>query len=352
MISSRTAHLSPWQKKMRLARTFALGRPIWCAWQVTYRCNFRCTFCNYWKESAHREEELSLAEIEKGSANLATIGSLLVSIAGGEPFLRKDLPQVVEAISRYHFAFITTNGFLVTRRLARELYDAGLWGISISIDYADEKAHDAARGVRGAFRKAVQALEIFSEERTRPYQRVNLMAVLMNDNLEDMEGLIRLAEKVGANFMVQPYSDLKTGEKRFLPSQGSSRVLLELKRRYPHFLSNPEFLAKFDLAVSEGVPGCLAGKRFFNIDNVGRVAPCVENRFAPVGKVTDEPFGPVMKRLRSSAPEDCRGCWYNCRGEIESLLRLKGLLSMLPLWLSDSSKRPRKRPASLESSSG
>ena len=346
-----TERLSPWKKRLRLVRSYFRGRPLWCAWQATYRCNFRCSFCNYWESPVRAEEEQSLQDIRRGAANLARIGSLLISIAGGEPLIRPDLPQMVSALAEHHFPLVTTNGWLATRELARTLFRAGLWGVSISLDYATAERHDRQRGVKGAFDRAVRALKIFSEERRACWQRVNIMAVLNHENLDDMEPLIQLALDHNAWFMVQPYSRLKTGERRFIHPVGAGQRLLALRKKYPNFLSNPLFLERFDAAADGGVPGCLAGKAFFNIDNFGRVAQCVEERAHPVGFIHSDPIETLLARLAERrAQSRCQACWYNCRGEIESLYTLSGALHSLPTLLMTSREaNPKQRLLSASS---
>ena len=203
--------VTPTQKKARLFRAWSAGFPVWCAWQVTYRCNFRCRFCRYWLDPMGRQPEAPAGLYEQGARKLARLGTLLVSLAGGEPLLRTDLPELVEAVGRYHFPFITTNGWFATPALAEDLMRAGLWGVSVSLDYADAEKHDRARGRPGAFDRAVRAIEAFARARRRDYQRVNVMTVLLQDNLDQMEPLIRLAADHNAWFTVQPYGRRKTG---------------------------------------------------------------------------------------------------------------------------------------------
>ena len=202
---------------------------MWCTWQVTYRCNFRCGFCHYWKDPTGDRPEQSLDDFAAGSQRLAQMGSLLISLAGGEPLLREDLPDIVREVARFHFPFITTSGWHVTPELADELFEAGLWGASVSIDYADAGRHDKARGTKGAFDRAVAALEHFSNARKYDWQRVNLLAVLLHDNQDQVEDLIRLAAEHDAYFMIQPYSVRKTGSRRFVsPFDGVSARMLAL----------------------------------------------------------------------------------------------------------------------------
>ena len=325
---------SPWHKRARLLGTYLTGRPVWCSWQVTYRCNFRCSFCNYWQTPSHPDSELTVAEFALGGRNLAQWGSLLISLGGGEPLLRPDIVDIVRELARHHFVFITTNGWLVTPALARRLFEAGLWGVSVSLDYADPARHDRQRGRPGAYQRALSALRAFAEARTAPQQRVNLMCVLTHDNIDDLPPLAQAALDVGANLMVQPYSSLKTGERRFLPQVGASRRLQDLHRRFPNFLSHPGFLARFDEALDGGVAGCRAGQSFFNIDESGQVGLCVERRHRPLGNLLGDDLAVIERRLRRAARLNrCQACWYNCRGEVEALYDLRGFLDALPTYL-------------------
>jgi len=327
-----TTKLTSRRKKLRLLRAYLSRTPVWCAWQVTYRCNFRCRICNYWKEPHSPAEELSVQDIERGAANLARYGSLLVNLAGGEPLLRPDLPQVVEVIARRHFPFLTTNGWHTSAERAGQLWQAGLWGVSVSIDYPDAARHDKQRGRPGALDEAVRAVEIYRDTRTARHQRVNIMAVLTADNQDVLEGVVELAERLGVNFMVQPYGVLKTGDASHRARPPVSAHLLELRRKHRAVLSNPYFLSRFDAALDGGVGGCRAGLATFNIDQRGLVAKCVEDRANPVGSIVETPMRDLVRRLRQRwRANSCRSCWYNCRGEVEALYTARGLVASLPM---------------------
>lgn len=342
-----------WGHRLGLLRAFAAGAPLWCAWQVTYRCNLRCRFCGYWQMRAPASDELTPADFDRGARNLARLGTLFVSLAGGEPLLRDDLEAIIQILARRHIVFVTTNGLNLSAERARNLWQAGLWGASVSIDYADPDRHDRARGRPGAFYHAVQALARLSETRTAWFQQVNLMAVLLHDNLDDLEALALLAQRHRANFMVQPYSPAKTGCREFLPQAPVTARLLDLKRRHPNFLSNPWFLARFDEYLNGGVPDCGAGRRFFNVDHRGRVSRCVEELNRDVGSLLEEPIDRLLRRLRRQRRDaDCRACWYNCRGEVEALFTARGLLEGLPTFLTGPLRSLRGRPKAPGSLSG
>ena len=330
------------QKKARLFRAWTSRYPIWCAWQVTYRCNFRCRFCHYWHDPLGEAPEPTVADYERGSRKLGAFGTLMISLAGGEPMLRTDLPAIVAAVGEYHFPFVTTNGWFVTPQTARELMRAGVWGVSVSIDYADPARHDARRGMDGAWEQAWRAVELLSAARVHRFQRVNVIAVLMDDNIDDIEALVALAAQRDAYFMVQPYGFRKTGSRAYEHQDGPvSPRLVSLWRKWPNFLSNPYYLGLFDGYLAGGVPGCRAGRAFFNIDSTGDVAICVERRRHPVANLYQDNPHAIARRLRRAARGNrCTDCWYNCRGEVESLYRPLALAASLPTYLFD-----RGRPA-------
>jgi MoaA/NifB/PqqE/SkfB family radical SAM enzyme len=337
--------ISPLEKKWRLFRAWASRHPVWCAWQVTYRCNFRCRFCHYWHDPLGRLHEPTIDQYALGARKLASMGTLLVSLAGGEPLLRLDLPDIIRAVGRFHFPFVTTNGWLLTPQLAADIMKAGAWGVSISIDYADAASHDARRGVDGAWEQAWRAVEMLSAARVHRYQRVNVIAVLMDDNIDHIEPLLSMCAKRGAYFMVQPYGYLKTGSRAYEHNDGPvAPRLLELRRRWPNFLSNPYHLGRFDEFLKQGVAGCRAGRAFFNIDSTGDIAICVERKGAPVANLYRDPMPTVRMRLRHAARNNaCGNCWYNCRGEVESLYGLRSLVASLPTLFWDRGKAASQR---------
>lgn len=286
------------------------------------------------------QPEQTVEDFAAGSKKLAKTGSMLISLAGGEPLLRDDLSEIVAEVGKFHFPFITTNGWLVTEQLAADLMRAGLWGVSVSIDYATAEKHDSARSMPGAWQQAWRAVEMFSAARVHDFQRVNVIAVLMNDNLDDIEQLISLAAERNAYFMVQPYSHLKTGSKAhsFAGAKVSKR-LVELRRKWPNFLSNPWYLSQFDNFADGGVPNCRAGRAFFNIDSTGDIAICVESKNSPVANLYRDHEVKIFNKLREAAKDNnCTQCWYNCRGEVESLYKPLPLLQSLPTLIFDRGK--------------
>lgn len=109
---------------------------------VTDRCNFRCTYCMpkeiFGKDFAFlpKEHLLSFEEIERLARIFVDLGVKKIRLTGGEPLLRKGLPQLIEnlvAIDGLEDIGLTTNGVLL-RKMAQPLKDAGLKRVNISLD--------------------------------------------------------------------------------------------------------------------------------------------------------------------------------------------------------------------------
>jgi MoaA/NifB/PqqE/SkfB family radical SAM enzyme len=315
-------------KKARLVAAFLKGRPIWCSWQVTPRCESACAFCDHRAEAGAPSPDLgSCRTIVR---ELSSQGSLIVSLSGGEPFLRPDLAELVSLLAAAHFPLLTTDGCLVTRERARAVWEAGLEAASVRLDHADPQRQDLAVGVPGAHARAVAGLSALARERTRPSQQLNVKVRLSDDDLSGLPDLLRLAADHGATVTVEPVFPLAHPAP---PAAKAAEGLRKLKGRHPNLRTGAHFLSRFDQALTEGVGGCRAGRAFFNVDHHGRVSKCVEFRGPAdrLGRLDEDGMAKVLPRLhRVHAGNECRSCWYAYRAEVEGLYTVGGFLRALP----------------------
>ncbi|HAK59706.1 MAG TPA: hypothetical protein DCO77_04895, partial [Nitrospiraceae bacterium] len=242
---------------------------------------------------------------------------------GGEPLLHPELPEIVRALSKNHFPVMICNGWYVTPERARELFRAGLYEISISLDYADPAKHDQQRGTPGAFERAAQALEILHNNRAYPHQRVHMISVVMEDNLDEIEPLIGLAQKIGVTYLVTLYSHARGAKASRAPRKDVSAHLLGLRKKYPNFIGLRGYLSRFTDATSNGakVVPCYAGKNLFNIDCQGNVTRCIDRLDDVAGNILTDDLASIERSLEDQyEANDCGECWTSCRGNIETLL--------------------------------
>jgi MoaA/NifB/PqqE/SkfB family radical SAM enzyme len=301
---------------------FALGmlrrQPFQCLLQVTNRCNMQCSFCDFWPNGVPLREELALADFQRISVELEEIGCFLVSIEGGEPFVRPDLVDIVRAFGARHVPLLYTNGWYVDQARAKELFDAGLTQVGVSIDFPDARRHDAKRRWPGAFDKARRALELFRNAAPHGGKQVHVMSVLMKDNQEDIEPLLEMSASLGVGhcFTLLSGKGFRRGHTDVMPSRALSQELTDAWHRHPHMRMFRDYLERIDGFLAGGdMPRCRAGAQSFNIDHCGNVAPCIEKIDRPVGNVRSEPLRAILERLRD-LPEvrTCQDCWTLCRG--------------------------------------
>ncbi|HEY3448917.1 MAG TPA: radical SAM protein [Myxococcales bacterium] len=311
-------------RSARLMKGLATGGPIHCNLQVTYRCNFKCDICDFWKTQHDQAEELSIGDIRLIGKKLNELGTLIISLAGGEPLIREDLCDVIHVLNEEnHFPILITNGWFVNESLAKDLSKAGLQEISVSVDYADPAKHDKQRGAKGSWERAVKALELLNRYRSNKTNRVHMITVLMDDNLEEIEKLIVLAKDIGVTYMVNLYSWNRGVKARRLPGTSVTKHLLDLKRRYPEFISLTSYLEQMDQAIAQGgIGNCQTGRLLMNIDNKGNVARCTETLDEPVGNLLQEDVHAIYDKLcERQRTKDCAACWTSCRGFAESMYK-------------------------------
>jgi len=320
-----------WRKKLRFARSFLQDRLVHVNLQILYTCNYQCAICDFWKPPWRDKPLLSAAQVELISEKLNRLGPQIISIGGGEPMLHPELTAIVRALARHHFPVMITNGSLVTPERARELFEAGLIEISVSVDYADPQKHDAQRGAEGAHSKAIAALEILQANRTHPEQRVNMISVLLEDNLPDVEPLLETCRQLGITYLVTLYSHSRGAKPGRSPAASVSQQLLALKRRYRQFVALRGYLSRFTEAVAErGVGPCYAGRNLCNIDSQGDVGLCIDHLADPVGNIlTDDILKLERGLLEQHESNRCRDCWTSCRGSIEAVRHGRGRLANL-----------------------
>lgn len=140
------------------------GLPVNLIFFVTSRCNLLCTHCFYWEELNKNKNELTLDEIEKISRSLPNLLSL--SLTGGEPYLRPDLPEIAAAFeqnSHVRNLQIPSNGLLVDKTvnraeaLLRKVRRARVC-TGVSLD-GPEEIHNQIRQNPKSFQKAIETLK-------------------------------------------------------------------------------------------------------------------------------------------------------------------------------------------------
>ena len=140
-----------------------LETPVVLTFFITSRCNLRCSHCFYWQELNAGEDELKIDKIHKIASSFKHPVSL--SLTGGEPFIRKDVKEIIEAFCRgcgTKEVGIATNGTL-TETIVETIHSIlksdflSSLSVQVSLDGLEE-THDSIRGGKGSFKKAINTI--------------------------------------------------------------------------------------------------------------------------------------------------------------------------------------------------
>ncbi len=160
-------------------------------WNVTRRCNLRCVHCYAHAKDIEFENELTTEEGKRLLDDLADFGCPVILFSGGEPLMRKDLPELADhARSKGMRAVISTNGTLIDTEMARTLKEIGLSYVGISLDGV-KATNDMFRGVEGAFDAALEGLRNCKAEGIK----VGLRFTINKKNVKDIPAIFDLLEE-------------------------------------------------------------------------------------------------------------------------------------------------------------
>ena len=164
-------------------------RPV-IVWNITRRCNLKCVHCYAHAKDQVFDNELTTEQGKNLIDDLSQFKVPVLLLSGGEPTIRKDLPELAAyAIEKGMRAVISTNGTLITQQMARVLKDIGLSYVGISLD-GMEKIHDRFRGVKGAFRAALEGIKNCQDAGIK----VGLRFTINKFNVDEIENIFNLLE--------------------------------------------------------------------------------------------------------------------------------------------------------------
>ncbi len=157
--------------------------------EITARCNLRCRYCYFFNNPAVDYRELPADEWLKFFAELGSLGVMNVTLAGGEPFIREDLPVLLEGIVRNRMRFsLLTNGTLIDDEIAAFIASTRRCDcVQVSVDGSCAEIHDSCRG-KGSFDGAIRGIRTLQRHRVNVAVRVTIH----RNNVNDLENIAHL----------------------------------------------------------------------------------------------------------------------------------------------------------------
>ena len=287
-------------------------------WRCTFACDSNCVHCTSAGKTAV-PDEVDTATALKLVDQVYDFGASFFGVTGGQPFLRKDLFQVIAHARELGLnASIITDGRLMDKEAAANIVKYQV-KVSVSIDGGKETS-DAIRG-EGAYAAALSTIKKFSENKLLNclvYTFANAGSVT-NANLEDMRHVLDLARQYDARWVVFhgfiPYSKDKKTLKADLTPQQYERVCNQLYDLTLEYNGKPginiyiPFYAR--VAKQRGMPDfdnwynnfflgrCFFGK-FFSVSENGDAIPCSYNDAYRLGNIKDKSLGQIWDSMQSS----------------------------------------------------
>ncbi len=313
--------------------------PIILTYSVTAACQSKCKTCNIgikWLEDPSRSHtDLKLEEVERIFANIGPV--YLFNISGGEPFLRKDIAEIVRLACRHlrpRIIHIPPNALMPRKIRERakqcleiiQTHDSGIqFSIKPSIDGVNE-IHDEVRGVKGNFERLKHTISLLKElEKEYPNFHLELGTVISNFNQEHLSEIEDFVHGLGVqsyrNEIAEQRAEFFNIGEDITPDAETYARLIEgfsakirenmKKKRWLARLTESMRLVYYELVVrilreNRQVIPCLGGISNVHINHDGEVWPCcVLGYDKPMGSLKE--FDYDFRRLwRSRQAADVR----------------------------------------------
>lgn len=176
------------------------GRPSFptpkvIAWELTRRCALACRHCRGAARDQSYSGEFTTEECRRVIDSIAAFAKPVLIMTGGEPMSRPDIFELARhAADAGLFPVMAPCGHLINPETARRLVESGIRAISISIDGATPEAHDAFRGVPGAFTRTMAGLR-HAIDAGMPFQ---INTTVTRHNVQQLPAILDLVTGLGA----------------------------------------------------------------------------------------------------------------------------------------------------------
>ncbi len=235
-------------------------------WEITHNCNYGCSYCIFSCTKKRVEGELTTEECLHVIDELVKNGFKHLKVTGGEPFIRKDLIEILEYASKSMIVDVSTNASLLSKDLIDKLNKIKLKMIHVSLDGKREE-HESVRGIN-TYDRTIRGLELLKKSKNK----VRIGTVIHANNEDDLESIVKLAKDYGDEIIFSIMEPVEGQDKSLVKNKSNEKLIKEinkLKNKYKdievncNFDSQPAFVMR-----------CPGGDRFLYINNMGFVSPC------------------------------------------------------------------------------
>ena len=273
---------------------------------ITNACPQHCEYCYNRNRTGQVMDKVTILQTVR---DLQELGVFWLGLTGGEPLLNKHIVEIVATAAERCAVKLFTTGCTLTKELAMDLKQAGLFSVSVSLDHTQEALHDQIRNYKGAFRTALNAISTFKNV---DGLHVGVSAVLSKEMLKQdkVEEFLQFLQ--GLDIHEAWLSETKPSvaafqRQEFIVTQEERARLIQLQDQYSQQgKMTVNFLGHFE---DERHFGCTAGHKMIYIDAFGEVSPCV---FIPMsfGNIRENSLAEIYQTMLQRFPSE-KSCFMN-----------------------------------------
>lgn len=256
-----------------LARTGKQHRLVSAHWELTYRCNEKCTHCYLDVFAPHVDVpgELTTQECLRVVDQLSDLGVLNLTFSGGEILVRRDFFEIAEyAHSKKFLLRLFTNGIMIDPAVAERIASLHPYVVEISLYSANPQTHDAITQLNHSWELSVRALRLLHERGVRTVAK----SPLMRENVREFRELESFAKGLGAQFRYDTTITPKdNGGLEPLAHRVSYDELVAFTRDY---IVPSVWVGRI---VGNDARTCGISLNSMAIDPYGNIFPCLQTRF-------------------------------------------------------------------------
>jgi radical SAM protein with 4Fe4S-binding SPASM domain len=252
------------------------------SWNITLRCPLRCSHCYSDAGDQDVADVLTTTEARGILDQIREAGSPVVILSGGEPMMREDIYDIARYGTDVGLRMaLGTSGYTFDENTPKQLKDAGIENVAISIDSANPFIHDTYRGLPGAWNNAVRAIRLCLDQG----MQVQINMTVLTPDIGEVDQVVTLGKELGCKDF-QLFIPVPTGrsQKENYERYGSYEELLkQVLRSYSggSISLRPTCIPQFRRVAHEmGIVqqswgrGCIAGISYCRIYANGDVTPC------------------------------------------------------------------------------
>lgn len=284
--------------------------PLTVQIELTGRCNLACQHC--YLDSKRPPDELSAEQWKRVLDELAAMGTLFITLTGGELFLRPDVFDIAEHARALGMALrVLTSGTRTSRADVDRLAALRPLSVELSLYSARAAVHDAITRRRGSHRKTLRTA-VALRRRNVP---VVLKAPILRPNLGEIRGVLEVAKRIGAEYTFDPMTIIRRD------GRGDPRALRPDADELAGVLADPELrsngLPLIRPPRDRSSPICAIARRVAVILPNGDVMPCSLHP-QPAGNLRERRFrdiwtqSPVLLSLRATTIEALHAACSTC----------------------------------------